>query len=349
MAMAFDPGTGVVSGEPIPVTERIGFDTSLSRAALSISETGMLVHRTGIAETRQLVWLDRAGNTRGTVGDPNDDAIAAPELTGDGRRIAVFRTVDGKTDVWTIDAARGVPSRFTYDASFNGYPVWAASGDSIFFSSQRDGAYNLFRRPASGTGAEQTLIPQPGLRIANDVSPDGRFLLFAVQVPQTRVDLWALPLTAGAIPIPIAQTPYDEMGGQFSPDGQWVAYQSNKSGRMEVYVTRFPSGGASQQVSSAGGAQPRWRLDGGEVFYLAADGRMIGVPIRCNVNEQTCDPGAPTPLFPTRLASGANVLPAVGTRPQYDVAADGRFLMNVAIAPPPPLTVAFNWQTEQKR
>jgi Tol biopolymer transport system component len=180
-----------------------------------------------------------------------------------------------------------------------------------------------------------------------DASADGRFLLFAVKALQTGIDLWAQPLTGDTTRLPIAQSHFDEMAGQFSPDGRWIAYQSNASGRLEVYVTSFPQRGRQEQVSSAGGSQPRWAPDGKALFYVAADRRMMSVSIDVDLTGQTLNPRSPLPLFSTHLASGTNVPPAVGSRAQYDVAADGRFLMNVAVegAAAPPITVALNWRS----
>ncbi len=180
-----------------------------------------------------------------------------------------------------------------------------------------------------------------------DVSPDGRFLLFAVKALKSGIDLWAEPLTGHGASLPVAQSSFDEMAGQFSPDGKWVAYQSNASGRLEVYVTPFPQRGSQQQVSSAGGSQPRWAPNGKELFYVAPDSRLMSVSIDVEPSGQALSPRSPVPLFSTQLASGTNVPPAVGSRAQYDVGPDGRFLINAAVegAAAPPIAVALNWQS----
>jgi hypothetical protein len=181
-------------------------------------------------------------------------------------------------------------------------------------------------------------------------SPDGRFLLYATLHEKTGTDLWALPLSGQGKPFPVVQTPFEETAGQLSPDGRWVAYQSNESGVVQIYVRPFPGPGDQWQVSTAGGSQPRWRTDGKELFYVAPDTQLMAVPIIVEADRQTLDAGAPVPLFRTRLASGANIPGGVMSKPQYSVAADGRFLMNVAVegASAPPITVVLNWAVALK-
>jgi Tol biopolymer transport system component len=329
------------------VVQPIGFDPSYARGAVSVSDTGVLAYRLGIAERRQLVWVDRGGKISAEVGAVDDAAIASPELTRDGRRIAVLRTVDGNGDVWLIDTTRGVPSRFTVDARLDGYPIWTADGRRVVYTGYRDGGFNLLEQPT--TGAEAAVVRQTGLKIPMDVSSDQRFLLYAMQVPETGVDLWVEPLTSKAAPFPVVQTRFDEMCGQFSPDGRWIAYQSNVSGRMEVYVRPFAAHGSQHQVSSTGGSQPRWHPNGRELFYVAPNGYLMSVGVRATATHDAFESSAPTQLFVTRLATGANILPAVGSKQQYDVAPDGRFLMNVSVGPVPAITVAMNWQGPLKQ
>jgi Tol biopolymer transport system component len=279
--------------------------------------------------------------------------MSSPELTQDGRRIAIFRTLEGNADVWLLSTGGGVPSRFTFDPKVDGFPVWSSDAQRILFISNVKEHYGIFERPAVGAGDDRPVVHSTDLNVPlpMDTSADGRFLLFAVKAVKTGIDLWAQPLTGDGPRLGIAQSQFDEMAGQFSPDGRWVAYQSNASGRLEVYVTPFPQRGRQEQVSSAGGTQPRWAPDGKALFYVAADGRMMSVSLDVDSKGQTLNPGSPVALFATRLASGANVPPAVGSRAQYDVAPDGRFLMNVAVegAAAPPITVALNWQSELSR
>jgi hypothetical protein len=240
----------------------------------------------------------------------------------------------------------GVPSRLTFTPNLDGFPIWSADGQGVLFTALRNGGYQMFERLPSGE--ERLLFKKPELRIANDISPDGRVLLYTAQIPTTGVDLWTVPLASGseAAPRAVAHMPFDEMAGQFSPDGGWIAHQSNATGRLEIYVRRFPGPGSAQQVSLGGGSQPRWSRNGRELFYIAPDGRLMVVPIAIDLAAHTLEASAPRPLFQTHLATGANIPPAVASKAQYVVAPDGRFLMNIAVegAPAPPISVALDWR-----
>ncbi len=209
-----------------------------------------------------------------------------------------------------------------------------------------------FRAPTSGEADEQPLLITPQTKDPLDWSRDGRFLLYSVQDPKTQSDLWALPMTGERKPFPVVQTSFDEVGGQFSPDGRWLAYASNESGRYEIYVRPFPEPGGKWQVSTAGGTQPRWGRNGQELYYVAPDDRLIAVPTRLSLNGRALDAGAPAALFPVRLAIGANIITTGNfARAQYAVAPDGRFLLNVAAdeAVTSPITVVLNWQAGLKK
>ena len=371
VARGFDPASGTVTGQPIPVAQGVGSDPGVARGAFSVSATGVLAHRAGGAQRRQLVWVDRAGTVRGEVTSPDENALGNPDLAPDGKRVAVQRSVQGNGDVWLIEIGRGVPTRFTFDASSDGDPVWSPDGSRVVFRSSRKLVVDLFERPASGVGAEQPLLETAEPKVPLAWSPDGSLLLYATQNPKTGSDLWALPLGDGLRPstgagrahgvtsesrderkpFPVVQTAFDEWAGQFSPDGRWVAYESNESGPWEVYVRTFPGPGGQWRVSTAGGTQPRWRPDGKELFYVAPDTRLMAVPITVGRDKQTLEAGTPVPLFTTRLASGSGISAVIGSRPQYAVAADGRFLMNVTAeaAIPSPITVVLNWTALLKK
>ena len=351
VALKFDASRHEVTGDARTVAQPIGFDASTVHGAFALSATGVLAYRTAIAERRQLVWVHRDGTTLGSIGAPDDEAMAAPGLTRDARRIAIFRTVEGNTDVWLMQVGGGVPSRFTFHAKADMFPVMSPQDDRVVFGSNRDGNYDLFERAVTGAVDEKPLLRSAELKVPLHFSPDGRFLLYATQARATGVDMWALPMSGARIPFAVQQTPFDEMAGQFSPDGRWIAYQSNASGRMEVYIAPFPGPGERQQVSAAGGSQPRWRLDAKELFYIASDGRMMALPTPVGPGREMPDAGTPAPLFKIRLATGANVPPSAGSRAQYDVAPDGRFLINAAVegAAAPPITIALNWQAAAQR
>jgi Tol biopolymer transport system component len=351
MALRFDPVRAVVSGDPVAVAQNVGADTTIERGAFTVSATGVLAHRPGGSQTRRLVWLDRAGRTVGTVGSVDDDALTSPALAPDGQRVVVGRAVQGNSDVWLLDA-RGVLSRFTFDSAIDTTPVWSNDGRRLAFRSNRNGQYDMFQKAASGAVDEQPLLITAENKAPQDFSPDGSTLLYTVLAQKTGSDLWALPLDGSKKPFPVLQSPFDEMDAQFSPDGRWIAYESNQSGRLEIFVRPFPQSAGQWQVSTAGGTQPRWRADGKELYYVARDGRLMATPIAPTADGQALTPGAPEALFLVRLASGTNV--TVGTytgRPQYAVARDGRFLVNVAVdaEATPPIAIVLNWDAQFRK
>jgi len=358
VALRFDQMRAVVTGDPIPVAQGVGLEPGVARGTFAVSATGVLAHRASGGERRQLVWLDRAGMVLGTLGAADEDALGNPELTSDGRRVAVQRAVQGNVDVWLIDVGRGVPSRFTFGGGSDGDPVWSPDGTRVAFRTQRDNnVLDLFEKPSSGTDDEQLLLATEESKTPLAWSPDG-FLLYVTQDRTTGADLWALPIAneRSTTPgnrrqaFPVVKTPFDETAAQFSPDGRWIAYESNESGSVEVYVQPFPGPGRKSQVSAAGGHEPRWRPDGKELFYVSPDGRLMAVAIAVAADQQTLETGTPVSLFSTRFASGSGITGVV-RKPQYAVARDGRFLMNVAVegAPASPITIVLNWMTDLKQ
>ncbi len=273
VARGFDPVTAVVSGEPIPVTQDVGLDEGVYRGAFAVSATGVLVHRTGRGERRQLTWVDRAGVAQGTVGPSDEAGLNGVELAPDGRRVAVTRTLRGDADVWLIDIGRDVTTRFTLHPGLDHSPVWSSDGTRVVFTSPRNGPPDLFEKAASASAADddRLLLASAEPKMAMSWSADGQWLLYSNRHPKTGLDLLAAPTAAPTAsdskPIPGIQTPFDETAGQFSPDGRWVAFQSNESGTTQIHVRPSRGPGAGWQVTTAGGTQPRWRPDGRELFY----------------------------------------------------------------------------------
>jgi Tol biopolymer transport system component len=250
----------------------------------------------------------------------------------------VRRTSQGNTDVWLLDANR--TTRFTFETSADGYPIWSPDGSRIVFdSNRRKGIRDLYQKPASGAGSEELLLESAQTKVAQDWSADGRFISYHSNDPQTAWDLWMLPLDGDRKPFVFLQTAFDDRRGMFSPDGRWVAYQSNASGPYEVYVRPFPGPGGQWQVSTAGGVYPRWAPGGTELCYLAPDGTLMAAPI--TVNGPTLEPGRPAALFRTRIHGGGT---DTGATMQYDVARDGRFLINTVLEDAAaPITLLQNW------
>jgi Tol biopolymer transport system component len=350
VAQPFDPVTAVVSGEPIPVVQDVGLDEGVYRGTFAVSATGVLAHRAGRGERRQLTWVDRAGVALGTVGSPDEAGLSGVELAPNGRSVAVTRTLRGETDVWLIDIGREVTTRFTFHRGLDSSPVWSSDGTRVVFTSQRNGPPDLFEKAASAAGDDGLLLTSAEPKRALSWSSDGQWLLYSNRHPKTGLDLLAAPMANPSKPSPVILTPFDETAGQFSPDGRWVAFQSNKSGTVQIHVQPFRGPGAGWQVTTAGGSQPRWRPDGKELFYVAADNRLMAVPTLVGPYRQTLELGAPVPLFLTRLASGPGINSAGdGAGAQYAVASDGRFLMNMAVEESLPITVVLNWDAALKK
>src|SRR5262245_35644671 len=215
--------------------------------------------------------------------------MVAPEISLDGHQVLVTRTTQGNQDIWSFDAS-GRRNRLTLDSSTDTLAVWSPKGDQIAFSSARRGKNDLFIKPAVGNGGEELLFDGGDIEIPDDWSSDGQFLLYFVQPLKGKPDVWAMPMAGEKKPFPIASTSADERMSEFSPDTKWVAYQSDESGRFEIYVKRFPNG-PSRVVSKGGGSQVRWHPQGKELYYIALDGRMMAVPI--SVNGDNFDAGTP--------------------------------------------------------
>jgi len=343
IAQRLDLSTFQLTGQPITVAENIISDSTIFIGAFS-SSTGILAYRAGTASSaRQLVWFDRSGKSVGMVGNTDPNNPANPSLAPDGQHVALDRQVSRNTDVWLLETIRGVATRFTFDTGQDRGPVWSPDGTRIVFGSSRTGSIDLYERPASGATPEQLLLASSNPSLPIDWSPDGRFILYRDIDPNSGYDLWVLPLSGDRKPFPVAKTPFEERDGQFSPDGRWVAYRSNESGRFEVYVLPFPGPGGKVQVSTNGGTQPRWRHDGKELFYIAPDSKLMAAPIAVSPDGKTIKAGAPVPLFSTRIAGG----PTPGSNnQQYAVASDGRFLINVTTedATASPITLILNWK-----
>ena len=341
LAHPFDADRLRLTGEPSTVAERVGNFGSIGNAYFSVSaDGGVLAYQTGASPTR-LVWVGRGGEELGTVGAP--DNYIRPRLSPDGQKLAVnvAYAKDGTNDVWIYDLGRGTSTRFTFDPGLESNPVWSPDGRSVAYAHDADGPPHLFLRPLGGAGEAEMLVPAgAGPQTPYDFTPDGRFLLYSERDPKTLDDVLVLPLAGERKPSPFVRTPFNEIQARLSPDGRWLAYASNESGRLEVYVQPFPAGGERVQVSNAGGTAPRWRRDGRELFYLAPRPVQAVVSVPVQAAHDRFEAGAPTPLFKVEL-SGSD----------YDVTADGqRFLINTtAGVPPTPLTVETGWAARLKR
>ena len=344
VAHRFDVTKLELEGDPIPIAEDVGFDATSYQGYFSASDDGVVVHHSGSAGLTQLTWSDRTGKQLGVIDEPADQGDL--ELSPDDSRLA-FRRVDNRTgsiSIWLIDLARAVPSRFTFGKTTDFSPIWSPDGRRIVFSTLRDGPPNLYQKLSSSAGNDEPFAKSPEPMLSFDWSRDGRYIIYGVVDPKTSWDLWTLPVDDTSKPVQFLQTNFDERGAKFSPNGRWVAYESNESGTNEVCVRPFPATPGKWQVSTSGGQQPRWRSDGKELFYLSADHKLMSVEV--NTEGSTFEHRTPTALFGTRV--GGIDTPGA----YYDVTADGqRFILNslVAEATYTPITVVLDWTADLKR
>jgi dipeptidyl aminopeptidase/acylaminoacyl peptidase len=337
IAQTFDVDCAEVRGEPVAVADQITSDT-IRGDAFSAAANGVLAYRSASSDS-ELIWFDRSGRQIGLF--PAEGDYHNPWLSPDERRLAVEKTdpATGNHTIWVLELARGVSSRLVFDGAGAHVPVWSPDGRRIVFSSNRLGGVDLYQIPADGTGVGEIVLSSSDRfpMTVTDWSLDGRLLLYHFErAGQTDAILPVSPLSK---PHDFIQTPSSEREGQFSPDIQWVAYASNESGFWEVYVRRFPGGGGKWQVSTRGGAQPRWRRDGRELFYLAPDGKLMAVDVKAS--GATFETDTPRELFNTSIT-------AFNRRNQYVVTGDGqRFLVNLSAEDrdSAPITVVLNWQS----
>jgi len=256
--------------------------------------------------------------------------------------------VDGSNgDLWIIDVSRGTTTRFTLDAHKANYPIWSPDGTRIVFAAEGDsGRFNLHQKNAGGAGAEELLLKSDHVQVPEDWSADGHFILFRDLDPKNGPDLWALPMTGDRKPEPYLQSPFVEGQARFSPNGRWVAYTSNESGRNEVFIQSFPASARKYPVSSNGGVQPRWRGDGKELYFLAgivSPNVATVTAVDVIESKDTLAIGAERPLFETTVQS------KVRERNTWEVTPDGqRFLINRSDQADSvltrPITVVVNWK-----
>ena len=337
-SQALDSTGAVVVGNPSAMAERV--------VAVSASDAGLIAYRTDSpGERRQLVWFDRNGHETGRIGRPEHSGDGAPALSRDGRYIAGHWARDGKADIWLLELSRGVPIRLTTDPADEWSPEWSPDGQRLVVCSTRSGVADLYQQSTTNAERAELLLATPQNKSVTDWSRDGRFILFRNVDPATSHDLWALPLDGNKTPFPVVRTRFTESYGQFSPDGNWIAYDSDESGRVEIYVQPFPGPGTKVRISTSGGAQMRWGADAKELFYLALDGRLMAVPIRRSSQGNAITPGQPVPLFDANV--GGVVPLQSGHNEAWTISRDGqRFLMNTIVerASAPPITIILNWR-----
>jgi Tol biopolymer transport system component len=349
MAQHLDLKKGELIGDPLRIADPVASNNLLGFGGFSVSADGMLAYRSGAGSLEQLKWYDRTGKPVSVASDPDSAVMGPGRLSPDGRQVAITHTVQG--NIWVMDLVRGGMMRLTSDPAPAAFSVWSPEGTRIVFASPKMGIANLYVKAATGAGTEELLLETPKSKVPQDWSSDGQFLLYAEDDPKTGSHLWALPMTGNdRKPIMVVKTPFEEPNGQFSPDGRWVAYDTNESGRFEVVVQAFPGLGGKWPVSTGGGIRPRWRPDGKELYFVAPDGKLMAASISPGA---TFAVGKPVALF--RVMSAAAAAAALGAglhqldRQKYAVSRDNRFLINepVDTSTTPPITLILSWKPKR--
>jgi eukaryotic-like serine/threonine-protein kinase len=339
-AQPFDAKRMRMTGEPVRLAEDVAYVPRSGRAAFDVSQTGVLVYRTGqpTRPTYALSWFHRSGKPLGTAGAPGP--YNQIRLSADDNQVAIER-MDPKTgtlDIWILELSNNILTRLTFDPAYDQDPTWSHDGRSMVYASQRMGKYDFFQKTVRGT-AESLLHESDGQpQYPDDLSRDSRFLLY-----HTETVMYALPLKGDRKPMTLDRTPFKKDQARFSPDGQWVTYESGESGTTEVYVASFPAFDNRRQLTARGGAQPQWRSDGRELFYLTLDGKLMAMSVKPGPSIEF---GVPRMLFQTPLVGNTCCLDL------YGVTRDGERFLFPVLQPSKetlrPITVVVNWSTRMK-
>ncbi len=343
VARPFDARRLELAGEPIPIAPKVKGSDPLAAGTFTVSETGVLAYGSGTTALRQLAWIDRGGKSLGAVGTPG--LFIGFALSPDGKRVALdlVNLEPGGREIWLMELAHGVASRLTAASAAELSPVWSPDGTRIAFATSRGwGSTDIFQTLSSGAGRAEALLKSENRELPTDWSRDGQSLLFERVGMASKSEVWVLPLVGERKPAPVLQAPFNESQAVYSPDGRYIAYVSDESGRQEVYVQTSPLSAAKWRISPDGGSQPQWRRDGSELFYLTPDGRLMAAGVASGFEASS-----PTLLFRTE-AMNQDV---VGTASQYAVTSDGRrFLVSSPVdgQRSEPITVVLDWTADLK-
>jgi eukaryotic-like serine/threonine-protein kinase len=340
-AVPFDSKRLAVTGSPVSVLEDVDMNPVNGTVSLSASADGSLAYVPGVSGPgkRTLLWVDRKGVSQ-TISVPSR-VFKNVQLSPDGKRLAVG-IIDTNPGLWIYELARGTLTRLTTSV-LNPYAIWTPDGKRVTFRSAISNPFNLAWMPINGIGVEERLTTGEGLPIPSSWSPDGQVLAYSEQGPTTGWDIWLLKLEGDRKPRPFLQTASNEGGAAFSPDGRWLAYQSDESGRDEIYVGSFPEAGRKWQISTEGGTEPLWGKNGRELFYRNGD-KMMAAAVE---TKPMFAAGKPKLLFKGDYAGGP-----FSFWPNYGVSPDSqRFLMMKATEPErytSQINVVLNWSEELK-
>ena len=337
VAQSFDSSSEKLTGEPETLSENVQYDAGLWRANLSATSNGMLVYASGAASgIETLTWFDRTGKILGTAGERG--GFYGLDLSPDEKKLAVTDANTSSATVWIHDLASKLRTRLTFSGGAHISPIWSPDGREVVFTSEQQSAIAI--KPIGGSAPERTLLssPTPIYQGISDWSRDGHYLMIE-RGPGVHEQLWVVPLSGDRKPFPYTGSSLQERGGVFSPDGRWVAYMTNETGRPEIYVAPFPWTGAKWQISNGGGADARWRADGKELYYFDFAG-IAAAQVDGTGSEFKV--GGSKPLFR---------LPLRGLSREYSPTHDGQRFIAIAASEgtSQSLTLVQNWAAELKK
>lgn len=343
VAQPFDAGKAQTAGDAVPIAEQVNFASRVSQGSFSVSGNGALVYASAAMgapdDDARLLWFDRTGKSSGTLTMPLNPYLGGWARIAPGGQAIALSARDGQArgmDIWLHDLARGATSRLTFGPGSGRFPVWSPDGGQLAFEMMRPESKDMYKKAVSGVGQMEIVSQTQADHYPNDWSPDGRYVIEQRRVLKHGWDVWIVPMIGNEKAFPYLQTEFNETNARLSPNGQWLAYQSDESKRDEIYVVGFPKPVGRLQISSGGGTVPVWSRDGRELYFLSADRKLTAVSMGTGTKFE---PGIPKPLFETRAVF-------------YDVSKDGRFLMTVPseqTASSVPLTAVFNWQAALKK
>jgi eukaryotic-like serine/threonine-protein kinase len=335
VAQEFDPDTLTLTGEIRTLSNHVATSGLISQMMATVSGNGLLLYSSADTAS-QLAWFDPSGKRLETLGDPGE--YVDFRLSLDGRSVAASLDKPGGTDIWLLDADRGVSSRFTSVAGNHFSPTWSPDGQTILFTYR----LNLARKEVAGTDDEERVTDSRNVQRPTDWSRDGKLILYYETAPTTGLDLWVLPVTPDGKPAaamrPYLRTQFNETYGRFSPEPnpRWVAYQSDESERYEIYVDAFPEPRNKVRISTDGGRYPEWSADGRELYYVSPDLKLMAVSLKTAGDAVETSP--PRELFTLPIINN-------GFAP-YDVTPDGKRFLVRAVPEgevSQPLTLVSNW------
>jgi serine/threonine protein kinase/Tol biopolymer transport system component len=346
MAQGFDVAHLALEGEAKPIADHVAVNADTWRGIMTASMNGELLFQHGAASGgSQLVWYDASGKPGQPV-LPDTADYYTPKLSPVGGKLAVTIEVNGMGDIWMIDLARHTKTRITFGPQYSNWPIWWPDGKSIVYGYGPTGTSTaIYRQNADGTGSKEKLLDSPGINVVPfSVSPDGRYIAYMRRDPKstTSWDIWALPMFGDGKPFPVVSTNFVDATPAISPDGKWLAYANDETGRMEVYVQPFPSGAGRWQVSTSSGIVPTWRKDGKELFFDSTDQQVMAVDVQ--PRGASLELGTPHALF--------KVVTVTGPQGPFTISADGkRFVMNTVLPQSivEPFTLVTNWPADLKQ